>query len=542
MSKFIFITGGVVSSLGKGLTSASIGTLLRARGLNIRMQKLDPYINVDPGTMNPFQHGEVYVTDDGAETDLDLGHYERYTGRKMNRQSNYTTGRIYLDVIERERRGEFLGGTVQVVPHITDAIRAAILENEAPEVDVVLVELGGTVGDIEGLPYIEAFRQFALDRPKNDVMFIHLTLIPYLRASGEVKTKPTQHSVQKLREFGIQPDMLICRTEVNVSAEQCAKIGLFCHIRKDDVVIEKDVDNSIYEVPLMLEDEGVAQKICDHFGLHPAAPDLSEWKEMVDRVLHPDGEVEIAVVGKYTALTDSYKSVYEALAHGGIANRLKVKFRKIEAEDVEANGADEMLKGVAGVLVPGGFGKRGVEGKMAAIRWARENSVPFLGLCYGMQCAVIEYARNVCGVPGATSGEWLEEGGTLDADATFVALMNSQMKITAKGGTMRLGAYACELLRGTKARAIYDAEVVRERHRHRYEVNPAKVETLQKHGLVVSGRNPDSRLVEIIELPNHPFFVATQAHPEFRSRPTQAHPLFREFVKAAAVKAGKIPG
>lgn len=533
MSKFIFITGGVVSSLGKGLTSASIGLLLRQRGLNIRMQKLDPYINVDPGTMNPFEHGEVYVTEDGAETDLDLGHYERFTGRYMSQQSNYTTGRIYMDVIERERRGEFLGGTVQVVPHITNAIKDTFANLEAPNVDVILVELGGTVGDIEGLPYIEAFRQFSLERPRGDVMFIHLTLVPYLRASGEIKTKPTQHSVQKLREYGIQPDMLICRTEAEVGPDQRRKIGLFCNMRHGDVIEEKDVPHTIYEVPLMLNRQSVDARICEHFGFNTPDPDLGEWQTMIDKVIHPQRDVEIAVVGKYTSLTDSYKSVYEALTHGGIANDVRVVFRKIEAEDIETNGADAILSGVAGVLVPGGFGIRGTEGKMQAIRWARENRIPFLGLCYGLQCAVVEYARHVCGVPEAITAEWFDEEGEGNLDHAFVALMDSQQHVTAKGGTMRLGAYACALKKGTRARAVYDAELVRERHRHRYEVNPTKVHTLEKHGLVISGYNPDSRLVEIIELPDHPFFLATQAHPEFRSTPIRAHPLFRGFITAA---------
>lgn len=537
MSKFIFITGGVVSSLGKGLTAASIGQLLRARGLNIRMQKLDPYINVDPGTMNPFQHGEVFVTEDGAETDLDLGHYERFTLRNMNKQSNHTTGKIYLDVINRERRGEFLGGTVQVIPHVTNAIKQAFTSIEEPGIDVILVELGGTVGDIEGLPYIEAFRQFSLERPTGDVLFIHLTLIPYLHASGEVKTKPTQHSVQKLREYGIQPDLLVCRTEVEVSREQCKKIALFCNVRDDNVIIEKDVDNSIYEVPLMLEREGVANKICTHFNLPVTEPDLAEWKAMVHTVIHPVHEVEVAVAGKYTSLTDSYKSVYEALAHGGIANKTRVIFRKVDAEDIETNGAKEMLTGVAGVLVPGGFGHRGTEGKMAAIRWARENNIPFLGLCYGLQCAVVEYARNVCGEPEAISAEWFDEEGTGDLNKAFVALMDSQQHVTAKGGTMRLGSYDCKLAEGSLAQRIYGQELIQERHRHRYEVNPDKVSILEKHGLFVSGINPDRNLVEMIELPNHPFFIATQAHPEFKSRPIKAHPLFREFI-AAALKCG----
>ncbi len=533
MSKFIFITGGVVSSLGKGLTSASIGLLLGSRGLTVRMQKLDPYINVDPGTMNPFQHGEVYVTDDGAEADLDLGHYERFVGRPMSQRSNYTTGSIYLSVIERERKGEFLGATIQVVPHITNAIKNAFTSLEAPGVDVVVVELGGTVGDIEGLPYIEAFRQFSLEREPGDAMFIHLTLVPYLHASNEVKTKPTQHSVQKLREYGIQPDLLICRSEVSIADEHRAKIALFCNVHKNRVIEEKDVDHSIYEVPIMLRKQKVDTIICEQLGLRTSEPDLSEWESMLQVVINPEYETEIAVVGKYLAITDSYKSVFEALAHGGIANRARVKVRKVEAEDVEKEGAEKLLAGVHGVLVPGGFGRRGTEGKIAAIRWARENKVPFLGLCYGLQCAVIEFARHVCGVEDAISAEWFDEEGEGDLDKAFVALMDSQHKVTAKGGTMRLGAYACALKKCSRARAAYEAEIVRERHRHRYEVNPEKIDLLTSKGLVVSGVNPDSELVEIIEVENHPWFVATQAHPEFKSRPVAAHPLFKAFVNAA---------
>lgn len=532
MSKFIFITGGVVSSLGKGLTAASMGMLLRARGLNIRMQKFDPYLNVDPGAMSPFQHGEVFVTADGRQTDLDLGHYERFTDCETRRDSSYTTGQIYSQVLKAERRGDFGGGTVQVIPHITNAIKTAVIANEDEETDVIIVELGGTVGDIEGLPYIEAFRQFSLERRDNEVMFIHLTLVPYLRASGEVKTKPTQHSVQKLREFGIQPDMLICRTEVNVDAEQCAKIALFCHIRKDDVVIERDVEHSIYEVPLMLEQQNVAQKICEFFKLKAKKPDLAEWSAMVERAIHPQGEVEIAVVGKCPEQTDSYKSVYEALMHAGIAHNLRINFRRVEAEKLDGENVDKILGGVRGLIVPDGDGKINGEGIIAAIKWAREHNVPFLGIGYGMQCAVLEFARNVAGAKNAISCEWLNDGEKLEADAAFIVRLNSAKKSGDKGGEIRLGAFACELVRGSKARAIYDAEIVRERHRHVCEVNPKKTAMLEKHGLIISGRNPDSQLVEIIELPNHPFFVATCAHPEFRSRPTRAHPLFREFIGA----------
>ncbi len=539
MSKFIFITGGVVSSLGKGITSASIGLLLRSRGLNIRMQKLDPYINVDPGTMNPFQHGEVFVTNDGAETDLDLGHYERFTDRNTSQGSNITTGKIYLNVINRERRGEFLGGTVQVVPHITNAIKDSFKQLEAPDVDVILIELGGTVGDIEGLPYIEAFRQFSLERPQGDIMFIHLTLIPFLSASGEIKTKPTQHSVQKLREYGIQPDMLVCRTEVDVGRDECRKIALFCNVHGDEVIIEKNVDHTIYEVPLMLERQGVANKICSYFELTDREPELTAWKEMIKTIINFTKKVEVAVVGKYTSLTDSYKSVYEALDHAGIAIGSEIVFRKIEAEDIENNGAAEMLNGVGGVLIPGGFGRRGTEGKMQAIKWARENNIPFLGLCYGLQCAVIEFARNVCGQTDAISAEWIEEGEIPSIDNIYVGLMDSQQKVTMKGGSMRLGAFACEIDKDSRAYSYYEHELVHERHRHRYEVNPSKVEILEKNGLIISGRNPDSKLVEIIELPEHPFFIATQAHPEFKSRPTKAHPLFKGFISAAYKIAGK---
>jgi CTP synthase len=533
VSKFLFVTGGVVSSLGKGLTTASIGLLLRRRGLRIRIQKLDPYINVDPGTMNPFQHGEVYVTEDGAETDLDLGHYERFTGLSLTKESNYTTGRLYSEVIERERRGEFLGATVQVVPHITDAIKRAFTGLESDDVDVVLVELGGTVGDIEGLPFLEAIRQFRLERDPADVMSIHLTLIPYLRASGEMKTKPTQHSVQKLREIGIQPDLLICRTEHTITEEQRAKIALFCNVRPEYVIEEKDVDHSIYEVPLMLRRQNVDRILARFLDLPDTEPDLAEWQEMLARLLEPRFATEVAVVGKYISLVDSYKSVYEALTHGGIANHARVTVRRVEAEEIEEKGAEACLAGVHGVCVPGGFGRRGAEGKIAAVRWARENRVPYLGLCYGLQCAVIEYARNVCGIAEAASAEWFDEGDAGDLENAFVGLMDAQQRVTAKGGTMRLGAYACALRKNSRARAAYEAEIVRERHRHRYEVNPAKVKLLEEHGLVISGWNPDSRLVEIIEVQDHPWFVATQAHPEFRSRPVQAHPLFRAFVTAA---------
>ena len=533
MSKFIFISGGVVSSLGKGLTSASLGMLMVNSGYRVKMLKLDPYINVDPGTMNPFQHGEVYVTDDGAETDLDLGHYERFVGVPMSQESNCTTGAVYSGVIERERRGEFLGATVQVVPHITDAIKQSWLKLDSPDVDVVLVELGGTVGDIEGLPFLEAMRQFRLERPQEDVMFVHMTLIPYLKVAGEIKTKPTQHSVQKLREIGIQPDIIICRTSQPLLDESKRKIALFCNVRAEYVFDEEDVEYSIYQVPMMLHEQEVDAVIFKHLNLPQKELDADQWKAMLKVVKNPTKTVEIAVVGKYIALTDSYKSIYEALTHAGIANDAEVIIRRIEAEEIENSSAEEKLAGVSGLLVPGGFGMRGSDGKMAAIRWARENKVPFLGICYGLQCAVVEFARNVCGVPDATSAEWFDEEGVGDLDKAFVALMNSQQEVTAKGGTMRLGEYACGLAKGTKTRDAYQAEIVRERHRHRYEVNPNVVDTLKQHGMLISGTNPDSRLVEIVELADHPWFIATQAHPEFKSRPVAAHPLFRAFVEAA---------
>ncbi len=538
MSTFIFITGGVVSSLGKGLTAASLGLLAVRRGLRVRMLKMDPYINVDPGTMNPFQHGEVYVTDDGAETDLDLGHYERFVGRPMSRESNITTGSIYSGVIEKERRGAFLGATVQVVPHITDAIKESWLRLESDETDIIFVELGGTVGDIEGLPYLEAVRQFGLERSAHDVLFLHMTLIPYLQTSGEIKTKPTQHSVQKLREIGVQPDILVCRCAEEVDDAARSKIAMFCNVSTDRVFIERDVEHSIYQVPIMLHEQGLDEVVCEHLGLGGTEPDLADWHDMLEVLINPDGAVEIAVVGKYISLTDSYKSIYEAIAHGGIANRRAVTIRRVEAEDLEAGDPDEVLGGVDGVLVPGGFGIRGSAGKMRAAGWAREHRVPYLGICYGLQCAVVEFARSVCGCPDAISGEWFDEEGTGDLARAFVVLMDAQQQVTAKGGTMRLGEYACGLRQKTKAREAYNAEIVRERHRHRYEVNPNMREILEEHGMIISGTNPDSRLVEIVELRDHPWFVATQAHPEFKSRPIDAHPLFRAFV-AAAVEHGE---
>ncbi len=529
MTKHIFVTGGVVSSLGKGLTSAAIGLLLERRGLTVSMQKLDPYINVDPGTMSPFQHGEVYVTDDGAETDLDLGHYERYTHAKLTKNSNFTTGKIYQSVIKKERHGDYLGRTVQVIPHITDAIKDAIHRGVVPEtVDVAITEIGGTVGDIESLPFLEAIRQFALDLPREDVLFVHITLLPYLRASGEMKTKPTQQSVGKLREIGIQPDILICRTEERMTEDMGRKISLFCNVRRQAVIEERDVAFSIYEVPVDLKKKGLDKIVLEHLRL-PAEEetDLGDWEAMLAEIKNVTKTCEIAVVGKYIELHDAYKSIYESLAHAGIANHVKVVIRKVRAEDVLEKGT-EILAGVDGLLVPGGFGERGLEGKIASIRWARENRVPFFGICLGLQCAVIEFARNVAG---------LEEAHTLEHSPhtpdPVIHLMESQEDVSDKGGTMRLGAYECRVHEGTLAHGLYQKELISERHRHRYEVNNDYRARLAEAGLVSSGVHPGLNLVEIVELPSHPFFIGVQFHPEFQSSPLRAHPIFRGFVSAA---------
>ncbi len=534
MTKFIFITGGVVSSLGKGLTSASIGMILERRGLRVSMQKLDPYINVDPGTMSPFQHGEVYVTQDGGETDLDLGHYERYTRAKITRTSNYTTGSIYTSVIRKERRGDYLGRTVQVIPHITDEIKEAILSNVSADTDVAITEIGGTVGDIESLPFLEAIRQFGLQRPRGEVIYIHLTLLPYLRASGEMKTKPTQHSVERLRQIGIQPNILICRTEKPMSAEMREKTSLFCSVRKESVIEERDVDFSIYELPLNLVTEGLDTRIAEELSLPKAAPiDFSDWKEMLEIVKNPEHEVEIAVVGKYIELHDAYKSIYESLQHAGIANRSQVKLRKLRAEDLQSDAASEkLLKGVHGILIPGGFGERGINGKVAAIRWAWKEKVPFFGICLGMQCATIQFARDIAGLQGANSREF--EASPADP---VIDLMRDQKEVCDKGGTMRLGSYPCRLKPGSVAHRAYGQDVVLERHRHRYEFNNEYRARLTELGLVPSGVYEERDLVEIIEAPAHPFFVGVQFHPEFQSKPLAPHPLFREFVKSARTLA-----
>ncbi len=524
--KHIFVTGGVVSSLGKGLTSAAIGALLEARGFKIGLQKLDPYLNVDPGTMSPYQHGEVYVTADGAETDLDLGHYERFTHARLTRASNYTTGQIYHSVISRERRGDYLGRTVQVIPHITDAIKEAIQSAE-DEVDVLITEIGGTIGDIEGLPFVEAIRQFALDKGRANVLFIHLTLIPYLRVSGEMKTKPTQHSVGRLREIGIQPDIILCRTEFPMEQGLKEKISLFCNVERPCVIEEKDVSHSIYEVPLELHAQGLDALICSRLGLEARPADISAWHDLVERIKSPKREVEIAVVGKYIGLHDAYKSIYEALSHGGFASDVKVRFRKISPEELTRANVGAALAGARGLLVPGGFGERGFRGKMEAIRHARENGLPFFGICLGLQAAVTEFARNVCGIEDANSAEWGEPC------TPVIDMMEDQKRVRQLGGTMRLGAFPCRLAPGTRARAAYGAETIQERHRHRYEVNNAYRERLVSKGLVVSGVNETLDLVEVVELPDHPWFVAVQYHPEFQSKPTDAHPLFRDFVRAA---------
>ncbi len=536
MPKYIFVTGGVVSSLGKGITTASLGLLLKAHGLRVRLQKFDPYLNVDPGTMNPYQHGEVYVTDDGAETDLDLGHYERFIAEPMTRDANFTAGAVYHNVIQRERRGNYLGQTIQVVPHITNEIKACVHKLDSPDVDVIISEIGGTVGDIEGLPFMEAIRQMRLDEGLHNVLYIHLTLVPYIRAAQEMKTKPTQHSVQRLREIGIQPDLLICRTEKPLTDELRKKISLFCNVAPSAVIEEMDVKDSIYEVPLTLAEQNMAQLVAEHLNL-PLRPEpaLDEWREILDIIRHPKHKVRIAVVGKYAELQDAYKSIYEALDHGGIANHCKVEVKRAYARQIEANGAEAELSDVDGVLVPGGFGVRGMEGKMLAIQYARETKRPFLGICLGLQCAVIEYARHVCGLADAHTTE-----AKKDTPHPVVDILPEQLGVTDMGATMRLGAWECRLKPGTLAHRVYGGqEVIFERHRHRYEVNNAYRPMLAEKGLVFSGVSPDDQLVEMVELADHPYFIATQAHPEFKSYPTKPHPLFTGLVAAALERRGK---
>lgn len=528
--KHIFVTGGVVSSLGKGLTAASIGLLLKQRGYRIRMQKLDPYLNVDPGTMSPYQHGEVYVTEDGCETDLDLGHYERFTGLSCDKHSNYTTGRIYSNVIARERAGGYLGKTVQVIPHITEEIKSAIRQVEDDETDIAITEIGGTAGDIESQPYLEAIRQYHQELGPGNALYIHLTLVPYIKAAGEMKTKPSQQSVGILRSIGIVPELLVCRCERSFSQDHCDKLALFCGVRQEHVIEECDVENSIYEVPLDLAKQGVDEKVLRLLELPVNKLDMTSWNAMLDRLLDKDNkEIEIAVVGKYISLRDSYKSIYEALTHGAIAAGVKLKIRMLESEDIDAGNVEDKLAGVQGVLVPGGFGIRGVEGKIKAIRYARENRVPFLGICLGMQCAVIEFARNVCGVAEANSTEAVP-----GAKDPVISLLDEQRGVTDMGGTMRLGAYPCSLTEGSKAREVYGVPEISERHRHRYEFNPNYREVLEKNGMVIGGKSPDGTLVEMVEIPDHPWFVSCQFHPEFKSTPVVPHPLFAAFVKAAS--------
>jgi len=536
--KYIFVTGGVVSSLGKGLASASLGKLLQARGLRVNMIKFDPYINVDPGTMNPFQHGEVFVTDDGAETDLDLGHYERFLDQNMGRQNNVTAGQIYDAVITKERRGDYLGGTVQVIPHITDEIKGRIkgLGEMNGRADVVIAEIGGTVGDIESLPFLEAIRQMGLEEGRGGVVYVHLTLVPYIKAAREVKTKPTQHSVRELREIGIQPDILLCRTERRLTKALRDKIALFCNVTPQSVIEARDVD-SVYEVPLMFHRQGIDDLILGQLELKGREPDLSQWERMVESIKSPSKRVKIVVCGKYVNLWDAYKSINEAFIHAGVENGIGVEVKWVDSEELMERGARSLLRGAEGVLVPGGFGERGIKGKLEAIRWVREKKIPFLGICLGMQCAVIEYARNVCGLLGANSLEF-----DPDTPHPVIHLMPDQEKVKAKGGTMRLGAYPCKLVKRSLAYKAYGDLKISERHRHRYEFNNEYREILAKSGLGISGLSPDGRLVEIIELEGHPWFVAGQFHPELKSRPTKAHPLFREFVRAAAKRRNGVSG
>jgi CTP synthase len=526
-TKYIFITGGVLSSLGKGLAAASIGAIMETRGMKVCNIKLDPYINVDPGTMSPFQHGEVFVTDDGAETDLDLGHYERFTSCVLSAKSNFTTGKIYDSVIQKERNGEYLGKTVQVIPHITDEIKEKI-KLAAVGSDIAIVEIGGTVGDIESLPFLEAIRQFGFDMGKQNVLYIHLTLVPYIAAAGELKTKPTQHSVQKLREIGIQPQILLCRSEKRLTNDLKEKIALFCNVEKNAVINAIDVAN-IYEVPIEFYHEGLDERIVEYLNMWTREPKMAGWEELVARIRNRTDEVNIAVVGKYVKLTDSYKSLNEALEHGGIFNNTKVKRIYVDADELEKNDdISSYFDGVDGILIPGGFGERGTEGKIRAVNYARMHKIPFFGICLGLQMAVIEYARNICNLKQANSTEFIKE-----CEEPVIDYLPEQRNITRKGGTMRLGAYRCTIYPGTNAERAYNLPEISERHRHRYEVNPSFEKIIEDAGLIISGRNPESSLVEIIELKDHPWFLGCQFHPEFKSKPMKAHPLFRDFIKAS---------
>ena len=523
--KYIFVTGGVVSGIGKGITAASLGRLLKTRGLKVTIQKFDPYINIDPGTMSPYQHGEVFVTEDGAETDLDLGHYERFIDENLSKNSNITTGKVYNSVINKERRGDYLGGTVQVIPHITNEIKQKIYDvGDDGSSDIVITEIGGTVGDIESQPFLEAIRQVAGDVGRENVLYIHVTLVPYLRSSGELKTKPTQHSVKELRSIGIQPNILICRSEVPLEKGQREKIALFCNVDADCVFENLDCD-TIYDVPIMLEDQNMSAKVCEKLGIKTKEPDLTQWKNIIKKVKNLKHTVKIALVGKYVALHDAYLSVAEALRHAGFELETEVDIDWVDAEDINNQNAGEYLKDADGILVPGGFGDRGIEGKISAVKYARENKVPFFGICLGMQLAVVEFARDVAGLSGAHSSE-------LDPDTPYpvIDLMPDQVEIEDKGGTMRLGAYPCSLKDDTFAKAAYGADDISERHRHRYEMNNKYRDELKKAGLVIAGTSPDERLVEIVEIKDHPWFVGVQFHPEFKSRPDRPHPLFKQFI------------
>lgn len=526
--KYIFVTGGVVSSLGKGLAAAALGTLLEHRGLKVVMQKFDPYLNVDPGTMNPFQHGEVYVLDDGAETDLDLGHYERFTNCVLTRSNSTTSGQVYETVLAKERRGDYLGNTVQVIPHVTDEIKARLraLAAEQP-CDVLITEIGGTTGDIEGLPFLEAIRQFVLEVGPQNVVIMHVTLVPYIKAAGELKTKPSQQSIAKLREIGLHPQVLICRTEHPLEVDVRQKLSMFCNVPLDAVVEARDVENSIYEMPLMLQRERLDETVCRLLNLNVPAAEMSDWSRFVDRVVKPKKRVKIAVVGKYIELQDAYKSIYESLTHAAAAVDCGIDLVRVDAEDVETSDPSSLLEDVAGVLVPGGFGDRGVEGKIRATQYAREHQVPFLGLCLGMQVATIEFARNVCGLQGANSQEFVP-----DAAHPVICLLETQRDITDKGASMRLGTWPTKIKEGTRAHQVYGTGEIRERHRHRYEFNMDYREQMEGKGFVISGTSPDEALVELIELKDHPWFLACQYHPEFRSKPNKPHPLFKGFVSA----------
>ena len=526
-TKYIFVTGGVVSGLGKGIIAASLGRILKERGFSITLQKFDPYINVDPGTMSPFQHGEVFVTDDGAETDLDLGHYERFIDESLSQANNVTTGRIYQDVIKKERKGDYLGSTVQVIPHVTDEIKLR-LKHLSPDYDVIITEIGGTVGDIESLPFLEAIRQFRQDEGRENVIFIHLTLVPYLTAVGELKTKPTQHSVRELMEIGIQPDVLVARSEHPLNESLREKIALFTNVPPHAVIEARDV-STIYQVPLELRDQNLDDVVLERLNLTGKPADLTEWKNMVERISQPkSGKISIAIVGKYTELVDAYKSIHQALIHGGISNDVHVEMTWISAEDYENGSSLEDLKTFDGLLIPGGFGERGIPGMLRAVQWARENELPYFGICLGLQVSIIEYARNVCDLSGADSMEFSE-----DTETPVICLMDSQRNVTRKGGTMRLGSYPASLSKRSKAREIYGQPSIDERHRHRYEVNNEFRENLQDNGLLMSGTSPNGELVEMIELVDHPWFVACQFHPELKSRPTRPHPLFASFISAA---------